>query len=986
MAFPDAELGISVLAYLGADPTEDSSAWPTPVDLSARLMRDTITVTQGRRPGQDTLSSGSCTFELINTAIGDGIGANAAGVLTPDNPLSPYYGIWDLGAPVAIDVDGVGASPPYGLVRGYIAALEPRIVPGFGVDWSTVKVTLGGVVRRLGRGLVTRSALRWWADGQTATPVAWWPLEDRSEATSAASGLVGGRPLAFMPIADGTVTPDETGPVGAIAAIELSGGDVNGGLTRLSGEKAFTFTGSSGEMVLDYWFSADLAGGPSGTDAADLVGQIILSDGASGGGLVQISMTVAPGLDIFVGFITVRVAGQSSDSWDAIPLGVNVADGGFHHVRWVMVNNGADLDLELLVDGTSVGTTTLTTSGVPAVDSLTAYAGRWIDTDPNPDTYTFGMPVTWSHIMVWDDASVASPYSAGRGYAGEQAHERIARVCAEQRIPFTSAAMESLTCGPQPFADVPTILRDAEKVDRGILTELTSDWGLGYVSSAERANRIATMVISLSSYRTSEGTAPGVFTPVRDDSRLRNEWTINRPDGGYGTAKDEANQKKRGRYDDSDEVNVETDDMLANQASWRLREDSYDGWRYRTMPIDLAANASAALIDLLAAWLGTSIGDRIDRVSPPSGYAEEHLQLLGYTQRIGRKSWWVDLVVEPETPWEVNVYTEDDPLDDQPTAIPGRWAEDPNCAIRSALTTSTTSVPFDPNTFRWTTSAVTPDDFPFSARLVSSPAAPTSGGELVTVTALSTTAATYVAIGTAAHASNAAVSPGNYSGGAADDWVMVVARARNSTATLAISDANYTYTELAHQGGLYVWAAVRTSTAPAPTITPSGGAANMTVSGQVFGLRNMPITRPLTEYLLVSPALLGQTNASAQNIAYAGTEAGHIPGRVVLLIAGKSDDWTSAAQSVFTEVSEATTTTGDDQSLYIGYLIQTTPTLVSPGSITVTGGSSAVSDSVLLVLAGGYQTATVTRKANGVEKAHDAGTGLQVENALIWAL
>ena len=52
----------------------------------------------------------------------------------------------------------------------------------------------------------------------------------------------------------------------------------------------------------------------------------------------------------------------------------------------------------------------------------------------------------------------------------------------------------------------------------------------------------------------------------------------------------------------------------------------------------------------------------------------------------------------------------------------------------------------------------------------------------------------------------------------------------------------------------------------------------------------------------------------------------------------------------------------------------------------VTGGAAAVSDAVLLTLAGGYQTMTVTRSANDVEKAHDAGTLLAVEHPLIQAL
>jgi hypothetical protein len=46
---------------------------------------------------------------------------------------------------------------------------------------------------------------------------------------------------------------------------------------------------------------------------------------------------------------------------------------------------------------------------------------------------------------------------------------------------------------------------------------------------------------------------------------------------------------------------------------------------------------------------------------------------------------------------------------------------------------------------------------------------------------------------------------------------------------------------------------------------------------------------------------------------------------------------------------------------------------VDGGSLVVTGGASAVSDSLVLALVGGYQTLTVTRSVNGVQKAQVAG-------------
>ncbi|HEY9523112.1 MAG TPA: hypothetical protein VIR33_07720, partial [Thermopolyspora sp.] len=213
------------------------------------------------------------------------------------------------------------------------------------------------------------------------------------------------------------------------------------------------------------------------------------------------------------------------------------------------------------------------------------------------------------------------------------------------------------------------------------------------------------------------------------------------------------------------------------------------------------------------------------------------------------------------------------------------------------------------------------------------------------------------------------------------DWIVVAGGAR-SAAALALSG----YTLLYHFGGIYVWARVRGSSSPGnPTITVSGGVANETISGNIIGLRNMPITMSLDQYVIKAT---GQTNTSAQNIAYPGRRPAVIyPGCVQLLIARKSDDDTGIAPpSGFTEAFDVTTTTGDDQSLWMAYRADTTPATVDPGSLVVTGGAAAVSDAVLLTLAGGYQTMTVTRSANDVEKAHSAGTLLAVEHPLIQAL
>lgn len=173
-----------------------------------------------------------------------------------------------------------------------------------------------------------------------------------------------------------------------------------------------------------------------------------------------------------------------------------------------------------------------------------------------------------------DDTPLDVETAAGAtlGFNGEQAHERFERVCAEEGIPAVVTATESVRLGPQPFADVLEVLRDAETVDHGILTELISTWGLGYRASSQRYNLPPTLTVDLSTYRTTAGTSAGVLVPVYDDRGIRNEWTISRPGGASVTFKDEEHIARHGRYNDSATVNVYDDEGARQDASWRVHE------------------------------------------------------------------------------------------------------------------------------------------------------------------------------------------------------------------------------------------------------------------------------------------------------------------------------------------------------------------------------------------------------------------------------
>lgn len=395
-----------------------------------------------------------------------------------------------------------------------------------------------------------------------------------------------------------------------------------------------------------------------------------------------------------------------------------------------------------------------------------------------------------------------------------------------------------------------------------------------------------------------------------------------------------------------------------------------DASNYYVCRLDL--NTAGAVVMLLGQRVAGSLTTLVASTTVDASYTANtayRVRFAGRTETDGRivlsARAWIPAIEDDPAEWFLT-YT-----DTTPDLTSGT-----NVALLSRAEAGNTNVPL---TMSWDNVGVSdsfgdPDDFPLDVRLA---------GELVTASKILTTRATYIAVGAASHADNSAVSPALYAGGAADDWICVLGRIRGTAGSLATPTG---YDLVKQVGNLYLWAKVHSGSESAPAVTPSGGSAGDTVSAFTFGLRGMPTT--LSDLADAVITVDTRPNASAANIAY-GRVYPQQRGSVLLLLAGKSDDWTSVAQpSGWTEFADLSTTTGSDQGLYGAYQIQVSPTFVPEGSLVVTGGASAVSESMVLVLAGGYQTMTVTRNVNGIVggKAHSAGVKLEVEDAIIRAM
>lgn len=246
---------------------------------------------------------------------------------------------------------------------------------------------------------------------------------------------------------------------------------------------------------------------------------------------------------------------------------------------------------------------------------------------------------------------------------------------------------------------------------------------------------------------------------------------------------------------------------------------------------------------------------------------------------------------------------------------------------------------------------------------------------------VSATSAVNVAIalnnGTPVHGDNASLQPVP-PGHAEGDLLILAAAIRNSgTGTV---DAIGGWTSFATAGNFRLFNKYATSDAePTPTVTFTGGAAGDTTSAVIIRARGLQLANPAVN-------VKTQLNGSAQDIAYPYyVQEGDTQ---IFQFCWKQDDFTSVAPgSPLNEVLEASTTTGNDQSIYIARGPVSGDSFSIPASShTVTGGAAAISRVIFVTFLRGVVDLTVTRSVNGVVTTHAQLADIQVAEPMNLAL
>lgn len=624
VTFPTSPLRARIYIAQGADLTADWHTWNW-LDITGRVRVDQgVYAEVGRRDQFSIVSPGRAVIKIDNND----------GYLSRRNPMSPYFGQLTKNTPIWIQLDP--GSGFYDFYQGFVNEWPTRWADRSGTD-AFVTIECSGPLRRLGQGRKLKSALFRSMSGVAAgdyVPRQYWPLEDGTETTIAASGVAGG--VAMTPSgsiswgADSVLTGSQPLPT------------LDAGASLTAYIPAYTDTNKWVVQLV-----AKINSEPS-------VNTTLLEVETPGGSSVKWKLIIQPGAPSVIywgGFDSAGVATASATSISldsAIPGNPSEAD--FYGTWWfytlgAYVDEFANVDATLSI--TDDGGITSTAIGFGPSGHASATTIRLYGAS--------GLAA--GHVGLFTDSAfdvVADAFdnsAAMYGYDGEQAHVRMARLCREEGVPFISLAARSALMGPQPSGTLLEVLRDAETTDQGILYE--REFGLAYLSTAERYNRPVSMALNFDS-----GQISGMPEPSDDDQFTRNQVTASRPSGASGVVVEQTTGTMgtgvggAGVWADAISANVATDAQLSPHAGWSVHLGTVDEDRWPSLPLMFHGSP-----ELIPSWLAMPFGGRLTLANPPAQMAPDTIDatLEGHAQQFTEQWWSAVLNTSPNSPFIVGV-------------------------------------------------------------------------------------------------------------------------------------------------------------------------------------------------------------------------------------------------------------------------------------------------------------------------------------------
>jgi hypothetical protein len=650
-------------------------------------------------------------------------------------------------------------------------------------------------------------------------------------------------------------------------------------------------------------------------------------------------------------------------------------DGELHAFRLDATQSGGNISYTVYVDGVAIigpttsGSTSLNQTGISKV-RITGGAGN-----------TSAASV-WGHVAVWGDdgdthsvPAALSYFQALNGWLGEDAAQRILRLCNEESIVcrLDVTGVSGTMMGPQFEATLLELLQDAETTDTGILYEPREFLGLAYRSRAAMANQPVMATID-------HNTQCGIeVRPTDDDQQTKNLIKVNRKDGSSFTIGQFTGPLSVlpppsgvGVYDEEVTVNVFGDGKpIEDEAGWLLHLGTVDEARFPDIVLTLGYRGGPCAAADSPVLAQLDVGERFLITNIPQWLLPDDADQLarGFIEGIGTGTHKLGMNATPASPYNMMIYS--------PAVTGGIYKLDTAGSVLAAAATDTattmqiaTDLVLGPP---WVTNDA---EFPFDLRM---------SGERLTVTDILPPAAQTFVTGTGAHADNAPVTPG-LPANQADDLLFIFAAIRN-TSFQPIAPAGYVRVPVfLATDNCQLFGKVATSSESAPTVTFTGGAAGDTCSARMFRFRG-GLWYDLTKIVLAASRSTNPVSTDMQ----LGDVSVDLNDCLVLALGWKQDDWTSVATLTgFTEVFEETTIIGNDQSLVVDRTFMSSGGQIDVTTgvdrFVVTGGLGAISKTVIAVLHEDRQQFTVTRAVNGVRKAQTVGTPTSLWSPMVFGL
>ncbi|MFF0894744.1 hypothetical protein [Streptomyces sp. NPDC003278] len=852
---------------------------------------------------------------------------NSTGRYAARNPHSDLFGLIGRNTPVRVSIQPGGAAGPR-LIRfvGEVSSWPP--------EWDTsrfvtVSATAAGVLRRLGQGAnpLASAMRREFTNPARTSIVAYWPLEDGPEATSYGSAIPG--MPAMVTSLPGMKPAAYTAYTASDALPTLGEGQAT---VELPSYPATT------ETALRFFFAFP--------DTAPTQAQTLATVYLEGDYRWEIGWYPD-------GKLTLR--GWRGDRQLEYVTWGDIATGSQSHVGLDFIRTLTRFDRRAyrapiaeasLAKGVMLhyaGTETF--AGAPGrVRRITLGGGA-------------AGEVAVGHVALANRTDAyGSTGNAMVGWAGETAVNRCIRLCREEQIPFTydpnNNGIPSEKVGAQRVASLLDLLQEAMDADGGRFYEQRDALALAARSRATLYTQRPALTLDYAA-----GEVAARLAPVDDDQHTHNDVIVARVNGSNARAVAEtgpmsvqAPPSGVGRYDTSTTLNLFSDDQCAPRAYWELFTGTRDAPRYPSISVEV--HSAPHLAEQVAA---VDVGSRIVVVNPPPWLPPEQVEALaeGYTETLGVYTWDITYNASPGSLYLVARVD-----DDQYSR-----ADTDGSTLATAATETATALNVQPaaGTAPWTT---TPSEYPFDIAM---------GGEIITVTGAGPTLAdTFTRTVTDGWGNADTGQPWTTTGTAADYSVT------GGRAVLAMSAVNSSRLSLIPlpYADVDLYADITTTATATGAAIVTGPVLRATDNNNAYHLRiDFSTTNAITASIRKRVAGV-ETTLATYSAPFTHTPGTYV--RTRFQVNGSTLQariWApNTAEPDTWQLTATDTAIASGPSIGFRTFASTGNTNVKP---------TVIIDNLRIL---NTQTLTVTRSANGIVKAHPAGTALALARTPYTAL